>query len=162
MGARPHVCLVFLDCLAVWGGGNCGKMEFYLMAFTLSPTEEAFVHCRKVDILLIADFLNIDVSSDVAKRVIKQTLHDTLIEMWILPEYSAGGEEDVSPDVAGGAMSDGGLPIVPAVESSIDPVLLKKLLPVALLSSVACELAPLRIVLLCVFFYLFLLLFLYV
>ncbi len=102
-------------------------MEFDLIAFTLSPTAEAFDRCRKVDLLLIADFFNIDVSREAAKRVIKQTLHDTLIEMGILPEYSAGGEEDVSPDVEGGAMSDGGFPIVPAVESSIDPILAIKM-----------------------------------
>lgn len=60
----------------------------------------------------------------VAKQVIKETLHDTLIEMGILPEYSAGGEEDILPDVA---MSEGGLPIVPAVETSIDPVLAIKM-----------------------------------
>ncbi len=57
MGARP---LVFccLGCLAIFvgGGGSCGKMEFDLIAFTLSPTAEAFERCRKVDLLLIADF----------------------------------------------------------------------------------------------------------
>ncbi len=31
-------------------------MEFDLTAFTVSPTEEAFERCRKIDLLLIADF----------------------------------------------------------------------------------------------------------
>lgn len=105
---------------------NCGcKMEFDLVAFTLSPTTEVFERCRKKDLLLIANFFNITVPADAVKHVIKQVLREKLEEMGILPESSA--REEVSPDVAEGAVSDDGPPSVPVVEPSGDPLLAFKI-----------------------------------
>lgn len=70
-------------------------------------------------------FCNITVPTDAAKHVIKQVLHDKLEEMGILPESSA--REEVSPNVAGGAVSDDGPPSVPVVEPSGDPLLAFKM-----------------------------------
>ncbi len=47
-------------------------------------------------------------------------LHDRLVETGILPEAATMEEEDVSPDVGLGAMSDKALPNVQTV---VDPVL---------------------------------------
>lgn len=100
-------------------------MEFDLVAFTLSPTTEVFERCGKKDLLLIADFFNINIPTGAVKRVIKQVLRDKLEEMGILPESSA--REEVSPDMAEGAVSDDSPPGVPAVEPSGDPLLALKI-----------------------------------
>ncbi len=94
-------------------------MEFDLISFTLHPTTEVFECSRKVDLLLIADFFNVSVPRDVAKGTIKQVLHDRLVETGILPEPTAMEEEDVSPDVGLGAVSDRTLPNVEPVDPTL-------------------------------------------
>ncbi len=94
-------------------------MEFDLISFTLHPTTEVFERSRKVDLLLIADFFNVSVPRDVAKGTIKQVLHDRLVETGILPEPTAMEEEDVSPDVGLGAVSDRTLPNVEPVDPTL-------------------------------------------
>ncbi len=95
-------------------------MEFDLIALTLHPTTEVFEHCRKVDLLLIADFFDISVPREASKRTIKQVLRDRLVETGILPEATIMEKEDVSPDMGLGVVSDRALP-------NVDPVLTIKM-----------------------------------
>ncbi len=95
-------------------------MEFDLIALTLHPTTEVFEHCRKVDLLLIADFFDISVPREASKRTIKQVLRDRLVETGILPEATIMEKEDVSPDMGLGVVSDRALP-------NVDPVLAIKM-----------------------------------
>ncbi len=54
------------------------------------------------------------------KRTIKQVLHDRLVETGILPELAAmEEEEDVSPDMGLGAVSDRALPNVEHVDPAL-------------------------------------------
>lgn len=96
-------------------------MDFDLIAFTLQPSIETFERCRKVDLLLIADFFNISVPKEAAKKIIKQELRDRLVETGILPEYAA--MKKVSPDIALGSVLDEGPPAV----ASFDPELAIKM-----------------------------------
>lgn len=50
-------------------------MDFDLLKFTLSPSFEEFNNCRKVDLLLIADFYNISVSRSARKHAIKNEIY---------------------------------------------------------------------------------------
>lgn len=51
-------------------------MEFSLVKFSLSPTIEEFNRCRKKDLLELADFYNIKLTSRNAKKgVIKDELY---------------------------------------------------------------------------------------
>ncbi len=93
-------------------------MEFDLIAFTLHPTTEVFECCRKVDLLLIADFFDISVPRETSKRTTKQVLRDRFVETGIVPEATT--MEDVSPDVGLGDVSDRALP-------NVDPVLAIKM-----------------------------------
>lgn len=61
-------------------------MEFDLLAFTLSPTTEVFHKCRKKDLILIAEFFNIEVAKEEKKQVIKDSLFEQLVRDGILPE----------------------------------------------------------------------------
>lgn len=54
-------------------------MDFDLISFTLSPTIEEFNHCRKRDLLLIADFFNIEIPREAIKQVIKDELFEKLV-----------------------------------------------------------------------------------
>ncbi len=69
-------------------------MEFDLIAFTLHPTTEVFERCRKVDLLLIADFFDISVPRETSKRTTKQVLRDRFVETGILPDMGLGDVSD--------------------------------------------------------------------
>ncbi len=58
------------------------EMEFDLVKFSLSPTTEEFNRCRKKDLLELADFYNITLTSRKAKKcVVKDELHRKLVEV---------------------------------------------------------------------------------
>ncbi len=62
-------------------------MEFDLVKFSLSPTIEEFNRCRKKDLLELADFYNITLTSRNAKKcVVKDELHRKLVEAGIFTE----------------------------------------------------------------------------
>ncbi|KAI2665219.1 Retrovirus-related Pol polyprotein from transposon 17.6 [Labeo rohita] len=80
-------------------------MEFDLLAFTLSPTTEVFHKCRKKDLLLIAEFFNIEVPREEKKQVIKDFLFNQLVLSGILPEVEeqpAVTSKAVTEEVASG------------------------------------------------------------
>lgn len=100
-------------------------MEFDLTAFTLAPSIEVFNKCRKNDLLLIADFFEIDVSKKAAKRVIRKELLCELVKTGIMPadseevlEHIATAEEAVFADLA---------PSINPASPRFDPVLAIKL-----------------------------------
>lgn len=68
-------------------------MEFDFTAFTLSPTIEAFNHCKKKDFILIAEFFDISVKKDVTKQVLKDDLFEKLVNVGILPRESEESAE---------------------------------------------------------------------
>ncbi len=67
-------------------------MEFDLISFTLTPTIEVFNRCRKRDLLMIADFFNINVPREATKQVVKEELYDKLVNEGILPKQSDDSE----------------------------------------------------------------------
>ncbi|KAL6471399.1 hypothetical protein MHYP_G00200490 [Metynnis hypsauchen] len=75
--------------------------EFDLILFTLCPTLEQFDDCRKVDLLLVADFFNVDVPRLAPKREIKRILEAQLVTEGILP--GRVGSPGVATDLAQGA-----------------------------------------------------------
>ncbi|KAL6468128.1 hypothetical protein MHYP_G00238050 [Metynnis hypsauchen] len=75
--------------------------EFDLILFTLCPTLEQFDDCRKVDLLLVADFFNVDVPRLAPKREIKRILEAHLVTEGILPRRD--GSPGVATDSAQGA-----------------------------------------------------------
>ncbi len=87
-------------------GGDVGIMEFNLTAFTLAPTVEVFNRCRKKDLVLIAEFF--EIQRDTTKQVLKEDLYEKLIAAGILPRQSGDdelqtgaavdAEEEVSPN----------------------------------------------------------------
>lgn len=76
-------------------------MDLDLVKFTLSPSLEEFNNCKKVDLLLIADFYNIAVSRVARKQVIKEELYVKLVEAGIFPgkALEQRDEKDVGADV---------------------------------------------------------------
>ncbi|XP_076851553.1 uncharacterized protein LOC143502752 [Brachyhypopomus gauderio] len=68
--------------------------DFDLTQFTVYPTLEQFDDCRKVDLLLVADFFSVDVPRLAPKREIKRILEAQLVKDGILPD------RDKSPGVA--------------------------------------------------------------
>ncbi len=63
-----------------------------MTAFTLFPTTKVFDHCRKKDLVSIADFFNITVAKE-ATKVIKEELYGKLVEAGILAEDENDGEK---------------------------------------------------------------------
>lgn len=100
-------------------------MAFDLISFTLSPTTEEFNRCRKKDLLLIADFFNMEIPREATKQVIKDELFEKLICAGILPEEKEV-IEDV-PDVAGETVDQELLLDSKSVESCDDPKMALKL-----------------------------------
>ncbi|KAI2644687.1 Transposon Tf2-9 polyprotein [Labeo rohita] len=66
-------------------------MEFDFTAFTLCPTTEAFNRCKKKDLILIADFFDVDIPKDVTKQVLKNNLFKKLVDAGILPKEAEDG-----------------------------------------------------------------------
>ncbi len=56
--------------------------------------------CRKKDLLLIADFYNMTVSSGARKQAIKEELYSKLVEAGIFPEQTLeqGDEADIGTE----------------------------------------------------------------
>ncbi|KAL0153953.1 hypothetical protein M9458_050710 [Cirrhinus mrigala] len=77
-------------------------MEFDLTAFTLAPTVEVFNSCRKKDLILIAEFFDIQIQRDTTKQVLKESLYEKLIAAGILPRQ-AGDDGELQTGVAGSA-----------------------------------------------------------
>lgn len=93
-------------------------MEFDLLAFTLSPTTEVFHKCRKKDLILIAEFYNIEVPKD-RKHVIKDVLFEQLVHNGILPDV----EGEKQPVVVAKAVAEEVVPGINASEHvNFDPV----------------------------------------
>lgn len=90
-------------------------MEFDLLKFTLAPTTEKQ---WKKDLLLIADFFNVNVSREAAKQVIKEELYFELMNTGILPTESP--LEVAEQIVTVGETSVSGLPF--STESFLDPL----------------------------------------
>lgn len=62
-------------------------MEFDLVKFSLSPSIEEFNRCRKKDLLELADFYNITLTSRSAKKgVVKDELYRKLVEVGTFTE----------------------------------------------------------------------------
>jgi len=74
--------LNFILCLAVfflvWKRVS-GNMDFNLTAFTLAPSTEQFVRCRKDDLFKIADFFKIEIPRDASKKAVKTLLYNELV-----------------------------------------------------------------------------------
>uniref|UniRef100_A0A8C2FDI9 SCAN box domain-containing protein n=1 Tax=Cyprinus carpio TaxID=7962 RepID=A0A8C2FDI9_CYPCA len=101
-------------------------MDFDLISFTLSPTTEEFNRCRKKDLLLIADFFNIEIPREAIKKVIKDELFEKLVSEGILPREYKEVIEEVQ-DVAGETI-DQELPLdSKSVASCDDPKMALKL-----------------------------------
>ncbi|KAL0153990.1 hypothetical protein M9458_050705, partial [Cirrhinus mrigala] len=62
--------------------------KFELDKFVVAPTEEQFEQCRKDDLMLIADFYNIELPRSALKREIKEILHTELVKQKVLPGTS--------------------------------------------------------------------------
>lgn len=93
-------------------------MEFDLLAFTLSPSTEIFHKCRKKDLILIAEFFNIEIIKEEKKQVIKDYLFGQLVYNGILPEV------DEQPVVVTNAVAEELASGVNAIESAnFDPAL---------------------------------------
>ncbi len=71
-------------------------MDFDLVEFSLNPTIEVYIHCKKKDLFLVADFFNVNVLKEFTKQVIKEQLYDELVSAGILPGQSEAGEEESS------------------------------------------------------------------
>lgn len=78
------------------------KMEFDLISFTLAPSFEVFNRCKKKDLIQIAEFFNIVISSSATKQVIKEKLYDKLVSDGILPRQSDDSEVVEQLDAAAG------------------------------------------------------------
>ncbi len=82
-----------------------------MISFTLTPTIEVFNRCRKRDLLMIADFFNINVPREATKQVVKEELYDKLVNEGILPKQSDDSEGIEQFEAAVGKELDGvGLP----------------------------------------------------
>lgn len=93
-------------------------MEFDLLAFTLSPSTEIFQKCRKKDLILIAEFFNIEIVKEEKKQVIKDYLFKQLVYNGILPEA------DEHPAVVTNAVAEGfASGVNPTESASFDPAL---------------------------------------
>ncbi len=96
--------LVFAWWFSSSEGGSRGftmMLKFELEKFTIAPTEEQFEKCRKDDLLLIADFFDINVPRNALKRDIKEALHKELVKQRILP-----GETEVTGVATNPVFSD--------------------------------------------------------
>lgn len=83
--------VVFAWGFSLGGGGNIEigmSSKFELDKFVVAPTEEQFEQCRKDDLVLIADFYNIELPRSALKREIKEILHTELVKQKVLPGTS--------------------------------------------------------------------------
>ena len=81
--------------------------QFDLEDFVLCPTVERFDRCRKDDLLLSADFLNVSVPRNENKREIKTALYEELVGKLILPHdpFTGVASEVEMPQTLGCSVS---------------------------------------------------------